>query len=159
MYLVWKLPTLRIGVKCCWLVTGFWWHFLPSIAAYVCTEVVGNGSLRAMGQAHHKWSSLEWSRGWLWSRGMLSLCRASCVDEGNHLPEVWLWACSSFTCGAQAGGRRCSGTCLKWEHRVCLTQSWLIFRHCWNRWLFLYALLQFFFSYVIIGFLFCFLLL
>lgn len=45
----------------------------------------GNGSLQAMGQVHHKWSSLEWAQRWLWSIGMLSLWPVSCLDEGNHL--------------------------------------------------------------------------
>lgn len=85
MYLTSKLLTLQIGVKCCRLITGFWPLLSPIIPAYVCIEVVGNGSLQAMGQAHQKWSSLEWSQGWLWSTGTLSLCRASCLDEGDRL--------------------------------------------------------------------------
>ena len=58
--------------------------------------------------------------------------------------EVWLWVHSSFTWGTQAGGRRCAETYLKWEHRVCMPQSWLIFRHCWNRWLFCIHYCRFF---------------
>lgn len=147
MYLTWKLPTLQIGVKCCWLTTGFWPHFSPIVPAHGCTEVVAMACC-----------------GW-WAKGVTG--ESSWSDLGVTVRRAR--GGDGSVCGAvpastrllrprmPAGGRGCSGTCVKWEHRVCLPQSWLIFRHCWNRWLLCIHCCRFFSSYVMFRFLFHFL--
>lgn len=106
---------------------GLYREFLaPHTSVFVWA--VGNVSQQAVGWVHHWHSSLEQSRGCLWSTGTPSFCHTPCPGEGDQLQGLAVRP--QLLHLGNAGGREEAGA------QGLLASKLTICRHCWNRWLF-----------------------